>query len=416
MDSTLIWVMVGLATIGAVSALVGCYAFLRKSTLVGDAVAHSVLPGVAIGFLLSGTKNPIYLLAGGIVFGYLAIRTISILQTRSKLSADTAIALVATVFFAAGSVLLSYISSLPNGHQAGLKDFLFGKAATMTEGDIFVFIYAAFLVLGAVLLYYRPFLLLSFNSDFAQSQGWNMKRYDWILSILTVLVIALGLQAVGVVLMSALLIAPAASARYWTHSLKKMMVLAAVFGASSGVTGGWLSLSGENMPTGPWVVMVLFGFTLFTLLFAPKRGYFSIRRRNKQNEDQMGEENLLKVLQQLTEVGVESASVTEILNKRRTDTAELLRHLRKLEAKQWILTENNLYSLTDKGRTEAKRIVRLHRLWELYLTSRLNFKEDHIHGTAETIEHLITEDLEKALLQELDYPNQDPHNKEIPYE
>ncbi len=414
-STTLILVLFGLAVISAVAGVVGCYAFLRKRTLVGDAVAHSVLPGVAVGFLLSGTKDPVFLLLGGLLFGYLAILSIDVLHRKTKLSEDSAIALVTTIYFALGSVFLSIISNSGNGDQAGLKDFLFGKAATMTELDVTVFLIAAFLVLLAVLVFYKPFFILSFNKDFAQSQGWKINVYETLLSLLTVLVIAIGLQAVGVVLMSALLIAPAASSRYWTDSLKRMMVISAVFGAFSGIGGGLLSLLGDDMPTGPWVIMILFLFTLVTLLFAPGKGYFFIQKRNKNNQKKINEENLMKTLHQLGEKGFEKVSIPRLLDQRKMDTERLHNSLEEVMKKEWVVQEEGSYELTEQGKVEARRIVRLHRLWELYLTKRLNFKEDHIHGTAETIEHLITDELEVELLKELNYPTEDPHQKEIPY-
>ncbi|MFA7272806.1 MAG: iron chelate uptake ABC transporter family permease subunit [Crocinitomicaceae bacterium] len=415
-SSTLILVLVGLAVIASVAGVIGCYAFLRRRTLIGDAVSHSVLPGVAIGFMLSGTKDPFALLAGGLFFGYLAILSIDWIHRKSKLSEDTAIALVTTVYFALGSVLLSIVSGMENGQQAGLKNFLFGKAATLTELDVMVFIGAAILIVIAVLLFYKPFLLISFNKDFASAQGWKSNRYETLLSLLTVLVITIGLQAVGVVLMSALLIAPAAAARYWTNSLRKMMVIAALFGAAAGVGGGLLSLVGENMPTGPWVVMILFVFTLLTLLLSPNKGFFAIQQRNRHNERKINQENVMKILHQLGEVGKSHVTISEMLDKRRMDTSVLTKTLRALQKEHFIITDKqHLLSLTETGRVEAMRIVRLHRLWELYLTQRLKFKEDHIHGTAETIEHLITDDLEEALLKELDYPEMDPHEKKIPY-
>jgi manganese/zinc/iron transport system permease protein len=414
--STLFLVLVGLAVIASVAGVIGCYAFLRRRTLIGDAVSHSVLPGVAIGFMLSGTKDPFALLVGGLFFGYLAILSIDWIHRKSKLSEDTAIAFVATVYFALGSVLLSVVSGLENGQQAGLKNFLFGKAATLTELDVSVFVGAAMLIVLAVVLFYKPFLLISFNKDFASAQGWKTNRYETLLSLLTVLVITIGLQAVGVVLMSALLIAPAAAARYWTNSLPKMMIIAAIFGAASGVGGGLLSLLGENMPTGPWVVMILFVFTLLTLLFSPNKGFLAIQRRNRSNERQINQENVMKIMHQLGEVGKLKFTISEMLDKRRMDTNVLSKTLRALQKENFIHADKeNLLSLTETGRVEAMRIVRLHRLWELYLTQRLKFKEDHIHGTAETIEHLITDDLEKALLKELDYPEMDPHEKKIPY-
>lgn len=415
LSSTLILVLFGLAVISAVAGLVGCYAFLRKRTLVGDAVAHSVLPGVAVGFLLSGTKDPLFLLFGGLFFGYLAILSIDLLHRKTKLSEDSAIALVTTVYFAFGSVLLSVIANSGNGEQAGLKDFLFGKAATLTEMDIWVFLVGAFVVFLAVLVFYKPFFLLSFNKDFAAAQGWNIHVYETILSVLTVLVIAIGLQAVGVVLMSALLIAPAAAARYWTNSLTKMMVIAALFGSVSGVSGGLLSLMKQDMPTGPWVIMILFLFTFLTLLFAPEKGYLSIRQRNRNNQKKINEENIMKTFHQFNENGVRQVSESLLLDKRPMDTNQLQVTLKAILKKKWIAEDKKIFALTDLGTIEAKRVVRLHRLWELYLTQRLNFKDDHIHGTAETMEHLITNELEMELLQELDYPEKDPHQKQIPY-
>lgn len=414
-SSTLILVLIGLAIISAVAGVVGTYSFLRKRALIGDAVAHAVLPGVAVGFLLSGTKNPVFLLLGGLFFGFLAILSIDVIRRKTKLSEDTAIAVVSTVYFAIGSVFLSIISNSGDGDQAGLKDFLFGKAATLTEGDLLVFLMAAVFVVVAVFFFYKPFLLVSFNKDFAQAQGWNVNVYETILSILTVLVISIGLQAVGVVLMSALLIAPAASARYWTNSLPKMMWISAVFGAISGVGGGLLSLLGEDMPTGPWVIMILFFFTLITLLFAPEKGYLSIWKRNKKNFEKINQENVLKAFQQFKEEGSIEVSLSTFLEKRKMDTAVLGKTLNRIQAKNWLTQKEGKFALTALGEIEAKRVVRLHRLWELYLTQRLNFKEDHIHGTAETIEHLLTDELEKELVKELDYPTEDPHNKEIPY-
>jgi manganese/zinc/iron transport system permease protein len=415
-SSTLILVLVGLAVISSVAGVMGCYAFLRRRTLIGDAVSHAVLPGVAIGFMLSGTKDPFALLAGGLFFGYLAILSIDVIHRKSKLSEDTAIALVTTVYFALGSVLLSVVSSMENGQQAGLKNFLFGKAATLTELDVWVFAVAAVLVILAIIFFYKPFMLISFNKDFAAAQGWKTTNYETLISLLTVLVITIGLQAVGVVLMSALLIAPAASARYWTNSLPKMMVIAGVFGMLSGIGGGLLSLVGEDMPTGPWVVMILFLFTMITLLFAPKKGYFAIQKRNNSNERKINEENVLKILHQLGEIGKESVTMTEMLDKRRMETNVLLKTIKALKSDGFIKgVESKKIELTETGRVEAMRVVRLHRLWELYLTQQLKFKEDHIHGTAETIEHLITDELEEALLKELDYPDVDPHAKKIPY-
>ncbi len=408
-------VMLGVAIIGAISGVVGTFSFLRKKTLIADAVSHSVLPGVCIGFMFAGTKDPISLMLGALLVGWFSVWFIDYISRATKLSEDTAIALVSTLFFAIGSVLLSILSKSQNAEQSGLKNFLFGKAATMTTFDLQVFSFVSLAIIGVVVLFYKPFQLVSFNTDFARSIGVKVKTIEFLLSTLTVLTVAIGIQAVGVVLMSALLIAPAASARYWTNKLNVMLILAAVFGMLSGMLGVMFSTMKDNMPTGPWIVFALFIFTLSTLLFAPKKGWFSIQKRNRANGRLIAEENILKIIYQLKENGKQEISFKEFLEKRSMDTNLLEKTIKHLINNKLINSENHLFSLSEAGEIEAARIVRSHRLWELYLTKRMNFKDDHIHGTAETIEHLITPEIEKELLKELNFPTSDPHNKEIPY-
>ena len=408
-------VMLGVAIIGAISGVVGTFSFLRKKTLIADAVSHSVLPGVCIGFMFAGTKDPISLMLGALLVGWFSVWFIDYISRATKLSEDTAIALVSTLFFAIGSVLLSVLSKSQNAEQSGLKNFLFGKAATMTTFDIQVFSFVSLVIIGVVVLFYKPFQLVSFNTDFARSIGVKVKTIEFLLSTLTVLTVAIGIQAVGVVLMSALLIAPAASARYWTNKLNVMLVLAAIFGMLSGMLGVMFSTMKDNMPTGPWIVFALFIFTLLTLLFAPKKGWFSIQKRNRANGRLIAEENILKIIYQLKENGKQEISFKDFLEKRSMDTNLLEKTIKRLINSKLINSENRLFSLSEAGEIEAARIVRSHRLWELYLTKRMNFKDDHIHGTAETIEHLITPEIEKELLKELNFPTSDPHNKEIPY-
>jgi manganese/zinc/iron transport system permease protein len=409
-------VLLGVALIGAVSGVVGTFAFLRKKTLVADAISHAVFPGLCVGFLFAGTKDPVFLMTGAVVVGWFSVWFIDYLTRTTKLSEDTAIALVSTFFFAIGAVLLSFISKTQNGEQTGLKNFLFGKAATMTSSDVEVFFCASVFVIGAVVLFFKPFQLLCFNIEFAQSIGIKVTRVEFLLSTITVITVAIGIQAIGVVLMSALLIAPAASARYWTNRLGLMLFLSALIGILSGVLGVVLSTAKENMPTGPWIVFSLFFFTLLTLLFAPKKGWFSIRTRNRKNERKICQENILKTFYQLNELGCQEVSIRQFLEKRAVDTALLEKTISRMKKEGLLVESQKLYALSQAGLVEAARIVRSHRLWELYLTKRMNFKEDHIHGTAETIEHLITPEIEAELLRELNFPTSDPHNKNIPYQ
>lgn len=415
-DYLFLKVWLGVMLIAGVAGVVGSFSFLRRKSLVSDAVAHSVFPGICAGFMLSGTKDPILLLTGALISGLISVWTIDWINRSTKISEDTSIALVSTFFFALGSVLLSIISKSNNGNQTGLKDFMFGKVATLTDQDLKIFIVLSVLVLTITIFNFRRFQILTFNRDFAVSIGYKVNRIELILSSITVLVIAIGIQAVGIVLMSALVIAPAAIARYWTNKLTVMLILAGLFGAVSGGLGVFVSTFSENMPTGPWIVTVLFTLVIITLFFAPKKGWISIMKRQKSNRRKINEENVLKIFYQLDEVGKFEITYPDFLQKREMDTQLLADTLKKLIHKRKLKkNDSGAYYLTEKGKEEAARIVRSHRLWELYLTNRMNFKEDHIHGNAETIEHLITPELEKELLKELDFPKVDPHNKQIPY-
>ncbi len=409
-------VLIGVSLIGSLSGVVGTYAFLRRKSLVSDAVSHSVLPGICVGFLYSGTKDPSWLIAGSLLTGLISVWFIDYLVRTTKLSEDTAIAFSATFFFALGSVLLSVVISGDNPEKNGLKDYLFGKAATLSFRDIRFFIYGGLSIGLLILAFFRQFKILAFNPDFAGTVGINRRATEFLLSVLTVLTVSLGIQAVGVVLMSALIIGPAATARYWTDNFGKMLLLAGATGWLASSLGVFVSGLQENMPTGPWVVSFLFLFVMISLVAAPKKGWISLWKKRRENRRRMESENVLKACYQLQESGKVSVTAKDLLEKRAFEPAALYRILRLLEARGMIERSGRNYRLTEKGSAEAARVVRLHRLWELYLAKRMNFREDHLHGSAETVEHLLTPEIEAELLRELDFPEADPHNKQIPYE
>lgn len=409
----------GSVLLGASAAVVGCFTFLRKRALVGDAIAHAILPGVCLGFIVSGTKNPWILLAGAVVSGWLALLVMDFMTNRSKLKTDTAIGAVLSVFFGLGILLLTAIQHSGAANQAGLDSFLFGKAASMNRQDIITFSSVALLLLMLVLAFYKEFKLVSFDPAFAQTIGLPVRALEFTLSTITVLAVATGIQAVGVVLMAALLITPAAAARFWTERIQTMIVLAAVFGMVSGFFGSFISYVAPSMPTGPWIVMLLSAIAVASVLFAPRRGILARNRLQRENSQKMLIENLLKTFYSLGErrgqFG-EDISVTALRQKRAFQSGALQRGLRTLCRRRWVeATGKDAYRLTPEGLEESKRVVRLHRLWELYLSERMNMAADHVHNTAEAIEHILTPEVEKALLEELDHPVLDPHQSNIPY-
>jgi manganese/zinc/iron transport system permease protein len=417
-DPTVRIVSLGTVFLAMSASVVGTFAFLRKRALVGDAIAHAILPGIAIAFMLSGTKNPVVLMVGALISGWLATWAMEYITEKTKLSNDTAVALVLSVFFGIGIMLLTHIQHSGSGNQSGLDQYLFGKAAGMTEQDLWTYSVVAVLLLTVVLSLYKELKVYSFNPDFAAVSGLPVKAIRRILNLVTVLAIAIGIQSVGVVLMAALLITPAAAARAWTSSLKIMLILAALIGGISGLSGSLISYLSPAMPTGPWIVMTLSIITLLSLFFAPKRGALSRLLKQRRHSEKILNENLLKVFYKLSVEGkLEQAGliVDELQAERAINKSDFAAAIRRLKRKNWLLAEGEKLKLSSIGLVEAKRVVRLHRLWEMYLSQRLNLKEDHIHPNAESMEHIISPELEALLLKELNFPAQDPHNSPIPY-
>jgi len=422
-DPNVRMVTLGAILLGISAATVGCFTFLRKRALVGDAIAHAVLPGVCLSFIISGEKNPFWLLLGAVIAGWAALLVMDFMVNHSKLKTDTAIGAVLSVFFGLGILLLTAIQHSGSANQAGLDTFLFGKAASMTQRDVWVFGGVAALLLLVIAAFFKSFKLVAFDPDFARSLGLPVRTLEFILATITVLSVATGIQAVGVVLMAALLITPAAAARFWTDSMIRMILLAALFGLLSGFFGAWVSYTAPAMPTGPWIVLLLSGIALFSVVAAPQRGIWARIRLQRRNARKIRQENILKTFYSLQEhlarhkeaVPDRAYSLDELLAERPFGRANLKKGLRLLEKQGLAQEEAAGYRLTPSGWEESRRIVRLHRLWELYLTERMNIKADHVHNPAEAMEHLLTPEVEKALLQELGHPIMDPHESVIPY-
>lgn len=416
-DANIRYVTLGSVLLAASSAVVGCFTLLRKRALVGDAVAHSVLPGVCLAFILSGTKNPLILLAGAFVTGWLSLVTIDYITARSRIKEDTAIGLVLSVFFGIGILLLTSIQHSGDAAQSGLDKFLFGKAASLVGEDLIVFSAVAIVLLITTVLFYKELKLLCFDEVYTKSIGFPVRSLELLLTTLTVFAVVVGIQAVGVVLMAAMLITPAAAARFWTERLGVMLVLSALIGAFSGVAGAFVSYTAPAMPTGPWIVLIVSMIAILSFAFAPKRGWVARLLRQRRNKMQILEENLLKLLYQLGEEHEDyfsNRTLESILERRNFPKRQALAGLAKLKRQSYIQRHPDGWSLTIEGEARGKRVVRLHRLWELYLTQYLQLATDHVHEDAETIEHIITPELEKRLMEELNYPALDPHQTKIP--
>lgn len=298
-DYTFRVVALGSMLLGIISGVLGSFAVIRKQSLLGDAVSHSALPGIAIAFLFTFTKRTEVLLLGALISGLISTLLILNITKYSRVKFDSALALILSVFFGFGMVLLTYIQKVPNANQAGLEKFIFGQASTLLQRDVIVMAILGSLLLIGVILFWKEFKLVSFDEEYALSLGFPTRKITSFLFFMIVSAIIIGLQTVGVILMSALLVSPGVAARQWTDKLSIMVLLSAIFGAISGVIGTIFSSLVSKLPTGPMIVIVISIIVMLSLTIAPKRGLVWKYFREKKNEKNIHEDQILLNLYQL---------------------------------------------------------------------------------------------------------------------
>jgi manganese/zinc/iron transport system permease protein len=397
-------VLAGVSLLGASAGMVGSFAVLRKRALTGDALAHAALPGLCIAFLILRQRNVAAMLLGALATGVAGIMIISALRRWTRVREDAAIGSVLTVFFGSGIVLSKYIQNLSNiGSRAGLESYIFGKTAGMTRGDVYLIVVAGLLGLAAVALLYKEFLSISFDSEFARSLGWPVYFLDLLLMSLVALAVVIGLPAVGVVLISALLIMPGAAARFWTDRLGTLLILSGIFGFAVGLVGTWLSASLEQLPAGP--IIVLSGTTLFvaSLLFGKQRGILARWIDQRRFETMLGLRQLLRIAWEHQAEGPRAAapfSSADLL-VRKTWTEHRAKRLLATAQSAGLVrpaaTGTDLFELTPSGRDEALAATRGHRLWEAFLAEY----PDQANSTANLASLSIEDYVPTAVVEQL---------------
>ncbi|MCS5489423.1 metal ABC transporter permease [Algoriphagus limi] len=413
-DASIAFVVLGITLLGIGSAFVGTFSFLDNKALLGDAISHAILPGICLGFMLAGEKNPFFIVGGAIASGGLATYLTSWLKDNTKLSEDSIIAVVLSVFFGIGIVFLTIIQKSGNPEMAGLNQFIFGNAIGIVERDLWIYGGLSIGIIGVLVFMLKEFQILVFNPDFGKALGLPMHHIRLVFNILIILAVVIGIQAIGVVLMAALLITPGAAARFWTDRLKTLLILAAVFAIISGIFGTYISYTLPQMPTGPWVVVILSFIALLSFLFAPKKGILFRFYHRKKYIDKTQRDHVLKSIYKAEELGKPALSLEELTHIYPHQKQAIKNSIKELEKEGQLFINQNLIKLTKPGKMEAKRIVRLHRLWELYLNEYMNIAPDHVHESAEKLEHLLTPELEALLETRLNFPRLDPHQETIP--
>lgn len=369
------WVLLGTMLLGITSGVVGSFSLLRKQSLIGDAMAHSALPGVCIAYLLYGSKSLIWFLIGALIAGLISSYIIQVMINHSRIKEDSALGIIISVFFGFGIVLLTYIQHNGAGNQSGLDDFIFGQAASMVGADVQLITIIALILLVIIAIFYKEFKLLTFDPQFAKGIGIPAKFFNGLLLFLIVCSVVIGLQTVGVVLMAAMLITPAISARYWTERLSSMIIISGFIGGVSGAMGTLLSTIMEGMATGPLIIIAATMMFIISLVFAPKRGLLAKALKQLSLRKRTAEEQIFLSFYDIAEGGnLREITEAEVLLKRRVTSSLFEYALNVLERKEYIVrTKNGKWMLTDKGIEAGYELVLQQRLYEMYLMHEMEF-------------------------------------------
>lgn len=283
------WVLISTLMLGLASGMIGCLAYWKRQSLMSDALAHAALPGVVIGFAILGFKSLPVMLLGAAVSALAGAVAVNAIRSHSRVKEDTAMGIILSVFFGLGIMLLTIVSRMPGGGQSGLNSFIFGQAAAMVRQDMLTMTAAAVIVLLIVLISFKEWKLYLFDPQFAKGLGLSSRWMDAAYLTLLVVIIVIGIQAVGVILMAALLIIPSVSARYWTNAFGRMLALSALFGGGSGMLGTLISAGGNGWPTGPFIVIAAASIFLVSLVFGARKGLLvmAVQRRAQRRRVQL---------------------------------------------------------------------------------------------------------------------------------
>ena len=392
-------VVLGTSVLGLASGVVGSMLVLRKRALLGDVVSHAMLPGVVAAFLVMQAmgfegKSFIGLLVGAAVAGTLAAWTVPLLQRATGLKDDAIMGIVLGGGFGLGIALLGVAQRLPSGNQSGLETFIYGRAASMVSDDLVAITVVAFLVLLATVGLAKEFRLLCFDESFGRALGRPERTLDLALLFFSVLIIVVGLQAVGVILIIALLIIPAACARFWTDRFNRLTLLSGLFGAGACWFGTSLSTLAPKMPAGAITVLSLTSFFVISMLLGTKRGglwrVLRMQRLARRTEDQ----HLLRAAAECEEAsGGLPWSSDDILTSRSWTRSSVTRSLRRALDSAHVHRDGDRYVLSQDGQKLAQQVVRNHRLWELFLIHYADIASSHVDRDADLVEHVLDDSI-----------------------
>jgi manganese/zinc/iron transport system permease protein len=403
-------VLIGVSLLGAAAGVVGTFAVLRRRALMSDTLSHATLPGICLAFLAAvlldaDARSLPVLLAGAAVSGVVGVLVVQAVVHTTRLPEDAAMGAVLSVFFGLGFVLLSHIQTLGTGAEGGIAKFIYGQTAAMSSGEAMTIAWVALIATLAVAALFKEFRLACFDREFAVAQGWPVTRIDLLMMALVVLVTVVGLRAVGLILIVALIIIPAAAARFWTERLSVMTMTAAGIGAASGYLGAAASALFPNFPAGGIIVLTAGAFFLVSLLCAPARGVLAASLRQAQLRLQVGSQHVLRAVFEAIESGRQTASggvgLAHLQRVRSWSPAWLGLLIRWLEWTGRLRRAGTEVVLTELGRRDALRVTRNHRLFEQFLVTHAELAPSHVDRSADFVEHVLSPEMIAKLEAEL---------------
>lgn len=413
-------VILGTTLLGMSAGMIGSFALLRKRALMGDALSHATLPGIALAFILAtslgmnGKTLPV-LLSGAAISGLLGIASILLIRNLTRLKEDAALGIVLSVFFGAGVALLGIVQQMQTGHAAGLESFIYGKTASMVASDAWLIGSAGLTCMLISIFLYKELTLLCFDEGFARSRGFPVVFLDMILMGLVVVVTIIGLQAVGLILMISLLVIPPAAARFWTEKIFYLSLVATILGALSGMIGSAMSAIFPNLPSGAMIVLVATSMFLVSMIFGVPRGILIRKVRRYQLNTKVNRQHLLRsiyeyleahnMLTENTATGDKSVPIATLTQMRSWSLSALNKMIRRARQDELIeIFPGEKVRLTRLGLVEAARVVHEHRLWELYLITYADVASSKVDRDADAIEHVlepeVIAELESLLIQQ----------------
>ena len=405
-------VIIGTTLLGLAAGLVGTFLLLRKRALLSDTLSHATLPGIALTFILITSwggdgKNLIALITGAAVFSVLGTVSVILIQKYSRLKDDAALGIVLSVYFGFGIALLGMASRMETGTAAGLSSFIYGKTASMLFFDAVLIGAAALGSIIVCILLFKEFTLICFDYHYAATQGWPVVRLDFLMMTLVVVVTVIGLQAVGLILVVALLIIPPSAAKFWTNRLRNALILSGLFGALSGLLGSTFSALMANLPAGAVIVIMAAIVFLFSLAFGSTSGLLRQMIERRRLTNKVARENLLRKMYELYELQGSAKTPKDIgdgfqfedlLAERAWSSAQLRRTLNSARSDGMVQSNGHQrFTLTEQGLNEAYQIVRKHRLWEAYLITHADIAPSQVDWGADAIEHVLDQEMIQKL-------------------